>query len=98
MIENHKTITILTIIAIIMGLILLLFWAWHFFCLAAYNVTTNENNKYSMLKSYLKKKLHSQHELKQHQQKEINNNNNNQDCQQLKVEKTMFKDFDLKNW
>ena len=50
--HKHQTVMALSIIALIMGIVLFAFWFYHFGYLAATNMTTNEQSKYSHLKSF----------------------------------------------
>eukprot|EP00485_Elphidium_margaritaceum_P008225 CAMPEP_0202688238 /NCGR_PEP_ID=MMETSP1385-20130828/3772_1 /ASSEMBLY_ACC=CAM_ASM_000861 /TAXON_ID=933848 /ORGANISM="Elphidium margaritaceum" /LENGTH=220 /DNA_ID=CAMNT_0049343161 /DNA_START=786 /DNA_END=1448 /DNA_ORIENTATION=+ len=53
MMSHHQIVTSLVFIGVIMGTVLFMFWAYHFFFLAMQNSTTNENHKYSQLKGFM---------------------------------------------
>ena len=53
MMSHHQIIMSLTLIGAVMGSVLFLFWFYHFFFLVLKNSTTNENHKYSQLKSFM---------------------------------------------
>jgi len=56
LIENHRTVTCLTLIAAIMSVVLCIFCAWHTY-LIINNMTTNEKSKYRHLKNFMQWRL-----------------------------------------
>merc|ERR1711933_378746 len=101
MMSHHQIVMSLTLIGAIMGFVLFLFWAYHFFCLAMQNSTTNENHKYSQLKSFMKwRKRQIVKEEKEKKEKKIaaGDDDQKQKCEKVKKRRYMFDDFDMSNW
>eukprot|EP01083_Nonionella_stella_P028102 77383_1 len=86
MMSHHQIVMSLTLIGFIMGIVLFLFWFYHFVFLACKNSTTNENHKYSQLKSFIKWR---QKYKQKHQDDEK---------EKAKKKRYMFKDFNMDNW
>jgi len=95
--SHHQVVVSLSLVGGIMGTVLFAFWAYHFFCLALCNSTTNENHKYGQLRSFMRWRQRQ----KEKEEKEEDNGEETTEAKEAKAKEKrrfLFKDFDLAQW